>query len=40
MLDRFKEEEYDEAKVDYKEKLISAIKYLRKEREENKSSKK
>jgi hypothetical protein len=34
------EEEYDEAKVDYKEKLISAIKYLRKEREENKSSKK
>jgi hypothetical protein len=34
------EEEYDEAEVDYKEKLISAIKYLRKEREENKSSKK
>jgi chromosome segregation ATPase len=34
------EEENDEAKVDYKEKLISAIKYLRKEREENKSSKK
>jgi hypothetical protein len=27
------EEEYDEAEVDYKEKLISAIKYLRKERE-------
>jgi hypothetical protein len=35
-----KEEEYDEAEVDYKEKMISAIKYLRKEREENKSSKK
>jgi hypothetical protein len=35
-----KEEEYDEAEVDYKEKLISAIKYLRKEREEKKSSKK
>jgi hypothetical protein len=34
------EEEYEEAKVDYREKLISAIKYLRKEREENKSSKK
>jgi hypothetical protein len=34
------EEEYDEAEVDYKQKLISAIKYLRKEREENKSSKK
>jgi hypothetical protein len=34
------EEEYDEAEVDYREKLISAIKYLRKEREENKSSKK
>jgi hypothetical protein len=34
------EEECDEAEVDYKEKLISAIKYLRKEREENKSSKK
>jgi hypothetical protein len=34
------EEEYDEAKVDYREKLISEIKYLRKEREENKSSKK
>jgi hypothetical protein len=34
------EEEYDEAEVDYKEKLISAIKYLRKEREENNSSKK
>jgi chromosome segregation ATPase len=32
------EEEYDEAEVDYK--LISAIKYPRKEREENKSSKK
>ena len=31
---------YDEAEVDCKEKLISAIKYLRKEREENKSSKK
>jgi hypothetical protein len=28
-----KEEECDEAEVDYKEKLISAIKYLRKERE-------
>jgi hypothetical protein len=28
-----KEEEYDEAKVDYREKLISLIKYLRKERE-------
>jgi hypothetical protein len=28
-----KEEEYDEAEVDYKEKLISVIKYLRKERE-------
>jgi hypothetical protein len=26
------EEEYDEVEVDYKEKLISAIKYLRKER--------
>jgi hypothetical protein len=35
-----KEEEYGEAEVDYKEKLISAIKYLRKEREENNSSKK
>jgi hypothetical protein len=34
------EEEYDEAEVDYKEKLMSVIKYLRKEREENKSSKK
>jgi hypothetical protein len=34
------EEEYDEVEVDYKENLISAIKYLRKEREENKSSKK
>jgi hypothetical protein len=34
------EEEYDEVEVDYKEKLISEIKYLRKEREENKSSKK
>jgi hypothetical protein len=34
------EEEYDEEEVDYKEKLISAIKYLTKEREENKSSKK
>jgi hypothetical protein len=34
------EEEYEEAKVDYREKLISAIKYLKKEREENKSSKK
>jgi hypothetical protein len=34
------EEEYEEAEVDYREKLISAIKYLKKEREENKSSKK
>jgi hypothetical protein len=34
------EEEYDEAEVDYREKLSSAIKYIRKEREENKSSKK
>jgi small-conductance mechanosensitive channel len=34
------EEEYDEAEVDYKEKMMSANKYLRKEREENKSSKK
>ena len=34
-----KEEEYEEAKVDYKQ-LISAIEYLKKEREENKSSKK
>jgi hypothetical protein len=34
------EEEYEEAKVDYREKLISAIEYLKKEREENKSSKK
>jgi hypothetical protein len=33
-------EEYEEAKVDYREKLISAIEYLKKEREENKSSKK
>jgi hypothetical protein len=34
------EEEYEEAEVDYREKLISAIEYLKKEREENKSSKK
>jgi hypothetical protein len=34
------EEEYEEEEVDYIEKLISAIKYLKKEREENKSSKK
>jgi hypothetical protein len=34
------EEEYEEAKVDYREQLISAIEYLKKEREENKSSKK
>jgi hypothetical protein len=35
-----KEEEYEEAEVDYKAKLISEIEYLNKEREENKSSKK
>jgi hypothetical protein len=34
------EEEYEEAEVDYREQLISAIEYLKKEREENKSSKK
>jgi hypothetical protein len=34
------EEEYEEEEVDYREKLINEIKYLRKEREENKSSKK
>jgi hypothetical protein len=34
------EEEYEEAKVDYREQLISAIEYLKKEREENKSPKK